>query len=234
MFSWELWQFWWMLHCTSMTEVLLWGQTVFQELRAEPGLTYYGHQNCSGLSSGSEIQWRIPGSSLSLPESSGPSNIKMELLLPTFYFVWPNKEEHCLSFNRSSLSIETISQTHGWDHGDSPVAQMYQRCSSQQGDNNRASGCAVFYQSRYSKLFHSRKKRQRWHVGHINMLTERKSGVMVSNSIYVSCPASLAGVPTKRLYPDCAGFWTPTHTDICRTAWMELSELFLEAFFPRK
>lgn len=50
------------------------------------------------------------------------------------------------------------------------------------------------------------------------MLTERKSGVMVSNSTTLLCPADLAGVPTGRLYPGSAGLWNSSISDMCRTA----------------
>lgn len=68
-------------------------------------------------------------------------------------------------------------------------------------------------------------------MGHINTLTERKSGVMVSNTSYLSYPASLASVPTRRPFPDCAEFPSLAFALTCRTAWMELSELLLVPFF---
>lgn len=122
-----------------------------------------------------ENTWLISDSFLVLRPLYPPS-IKMELVLPTLSVSSDQAKRNTAGASPRGLFIfkQLVKHMAGI-----MVTTLQPRCTSfaSLGEEitTEASGCAAFYKSRHGKLFHSRKKRQRQHVGHINMLTERKS-----------------------------------------------------------
>lgn len=109
-----------------------------------------------------------------------PSSIKTELVVPTLSVLSDWTERISASASGEGLLIfrQLIRHMAGimvTSNGPKVPSLFFQRHLDVQ-----------HYKQRHSKLFHSRKKRHRWHVGRVNVLKERKSGVMVSNSTYLS------------------------------------------------